>query len=268
MASKGKVLVYRRGAIGDTLLTFPVFEALKREGYSVTAIGNTDVLPLAKLLGLADEIYTELYPQILSISFKREIYISKEGTLAPFPQERIWLPLYYLKNLNLPLEFNKKLNIPNSLLKEDFKDYIIVHPGSGSVHKNPSPSFFLKLKFFLEAKGYKVIFLAGPNETWLFKMHIPCYYSEDLTELAFRLAKAKLFIGNDSGITHLASYLGVETVAIFGPTDDVIFHPIGERVNIVKLELPCRPCFPKVCEERKCLKDEEIFERILHLNLF
>jgi len=57
MASKGKVLVYRRGAIGDTLLTFPLFEALKKEGHTVYAVGNTDVLPLAKLSGFVDKFW-------------------------------------------------------------------------------------------------------------------------------------------------------------------------------------------------------------------
>jgi ADP-heptose:LPS heptosyltransferase len=135
MARKGKVLVYRRGAIGDTLLTFPLFEALKKEGYTVYAVGNTDVLPLAKLSGFVDKFYTELYPSLLEEPFERKIFISKEGTINPFPKERLWLPYYYLKALSLPLEFSKKLKIPEPLLKEDFKDYIVIHPGSGSLFK-------------------------------------------------------------------------------------------------------------------------------------
>ena len=268
MASKGKVLVYRRGAIGDTLLTFPLLEALKKECYTVYAVGNTDVLPLAKLSGFVDKFYTELYPSLLEETFERKIFISKEGTIEPFPKERLWLPCYYLKALSLPLEFSKKLKIPEPLLKEDFKDYVVIHPGSGSPLKNPPFSLFARLKGFLEGKGYKVLFLAGPNETLLLKSDIPCYYMEDLTDLALKLAKAKAFIGNDSGITHLASYLGVETIAIFGPSDEVTFQPIGEKVHIIRLDLPCRPCFPKVCRETSCLKEDELFEKITSLGIF
>ncbi|NAZ30009.1 MAG: lipopolysaccharide heptosyltransferase family protein [Caldimicrobium sp.] len=268
MASKGKVLVYRRGAIGDTLLTFPLFEALKKEGYTVYAVGNTDVLPLAKLSGFVDKFYTELYPSLLEETFERKIFISKEGTIKPFPKERIWLPYYYLKALSLPLEFSKKLKIPETFLKEDFKDYVVIHPGSGSPLKNPPFSLFARVKGFLEGKGYKVLFLAGPYETLLLKSGIPCYYTEDLTDLALKLAKARAFIGNDSGITHLASYLGVQTFAIFGPSDEVIFQPIGEKVHIISLDLPCRPCFPKVCRERRCLKEDELFEKFISLGIF
>ncbi len=268
MASKGKVLVYRRGAIGDTLLTFPLFEALKKEGYTVYAVGNTDVLPLAKLSGFVDKFYTELYPSLLEETFERKLFISKEGTIKPFPKERLWLPYYYLKALSLPLEFSKKLKIPETLLKEDFKDYVVIHPGSGSPLKNPPFSLFARVKGLLEGKGYKVLFLAGPNETLLLKSGIPCYYTENLIDLALKLAKAKAFIGNDSGITHLASYLGVETFAIFGPSDEVTFHPIGEKVHIISLAPPCRPCFPKVCRERSCLKEDELFEKFTSLGIF
>jgi len=261
-------LIYRRGAVGDTLLTFPVFEAFKKEGYTVYAVGNTDVLPLAKLSGFVDKYYTELYPSLLEDTFEKKIFISKEGTIEPFPKERIWLPVYYLKALNFSIEFSKKLNIPKIFLKEDFKDYVVIHPGSGSTLKNPPLSLFIGLKTFLEGKGYKVLFLAGPNEAWLLKWDIPCYYTEDLIDLAQRLAKAKAFIGNDSGITHLASYLGVQTFAIFGPSDEVIFHPIGEKVHVISLDLPCRPCFPKVCKERSCLKEDELFEKFTSFGIF
>ncbi len=268
MTSKGKVLIYRRGAVGDTLLTFPVFEALKKEGYTVYAVGNTDVLPLAKLSGFVDKFFTEIYPSLLEDVFERKIFISKAGTIEPFPKERVWLPMHYLKALNLPLEFSKRLKIPEILLKEDFKDYVVIHPGSGSALKNPPFSLFTRIKSFLDSKGYKVLFLAGPNETWLLKSGISCYYTEDLVELALRLAKAKAFIGNDSGITHLASYLGVQTFAMFGPSDELTFQPIGEKVHILSLDLPCRPCFPKVCKERSCLKVDELFEKFISLGIF
>jgi len=45
-----KVLFYRRGAFGDTLLTFPIFEVLKRKNCYTVAIGNTDYLKIAKEL--------------------------------------------------------------------------------------------------------------------------------------------------------------------------------------------------------------------------
>jgi ADP-heptose:LPS heptosyltransferase len=42
------------------------------------------------------------------------------------------------------------------------------------------------------------------------------------------------YLGNDSGITHLAAALGIKTVAIFGPTDPAIYAPIGPAVTILR----------------------------------
>ena len=42
------------------------------------------------------------------------------------------------------------------------------------------------------------------------------------------------YIGNDSGVSHLAAYLGLPTVAVFGPSDPKMWRPIGPRVEIVR----------------------------------
>jgi heptosyltransferase-3 len=56
---------------------------------------------------------------------------------------------------------------------------------------------------------------------------------DNLYELACWLRTARLYIGNDSGITHLAAAAGVPVVAIFGPTDPAVWAPRGDRVRIV-----------------------------------
>ncbi len=258
-SSSPSVLIYRRGAIGDTLLTFPVFEVIKDLGYKVIAVGNTDILALAKLCSLVDEIYTELYPSLLEMPYQQKIFISKGGTIEPFPKERIWLPIYYLTSLNLPTKFRKKLPLPPTMLPQDRKNLIILHPGSGSKKKNAPFSLFERIEDFLKKEGYQVIYLAGPNETWLLDKKKNIFYTEDPLKIVPFLVQAKAFVGNDSGMSHLASYLGLPTFVFFGPTDEVVFHPIGERVYILKINLSCEPCFPKVCEERACLKEEILF---------
>jgi ADP-heptose:LPS heptosyltransferase len=54
-----------------------------------------------------------------------------------------------------------------------------------------------------------------------------------LTAVAHRLAAANLYIGNDSGITHLAAATGCNVVAIFGTTDPRVWAPFGERVRVL-----------------------------------
>jgi len=52
---------------------------------------------------------------------------------------------------------------------------------------------------------------------------------DDLYELACWLAGASVYIGNDSGITHLAAAAGAPVAALFGPTDPAIWAPRGPR---------------------------------------
>jgi heptosyltransferase-3 len=64
----------------------------------------------------------------------------------------------------------------------------------------------------------------------------PTVRDEGLCELAERLSRARLYVGNDSGITHLAAAVGCSTVAIFGASDAVQWRPIGARVKVVQAE--------------------------------
>jgi ADP-heptose:LPS heptosyltransferase len=55
---------------------------------------------------------------------------------------------------------------------------------------------------------------------------------DDLYELARWLAGARLYVGNDSGITHLAAAVGTPVLALFGPSDPGIWAPRGENVRV------------------------------------
>jgi ADP-heptose:LPS heptosyltransferase len=55
-----------------------------------------------------------------------------------------------------------------------------------------------------------------------------------LLEVAHHLQQCRCYLGNDSGITHLAAMLGVPTVAIFGPTDPKIWRPMGPFVKVIQ----------------------------------
>jgi ADP-heptose:LPS heptosyltransferase len=64
-----------------------------------------------------------------------------------------------------------------------------------------------------------------------------------LIESAALLATCRLFVGNDSGMMNLAVALGVPTVGIFGPSEEVRTGPLGERSRTVRLGRECRPCW-------------------------
>lgn len=73
------------------------------------------------------------------------------------------------------------------------------------------------------------------------------------------------FVSNDSGLMHLAAAVGIPVVAIFGPTNPVWVRPWKVKHKIVRIELPCSPCFyyspkPLKCVaglDFKCLKEIE-----------
>ena len=57
--------------------------------------------------------------------------------------------------------------------------------------------------------------------------------NQSLIQVSQHLRKCRAYVGNDSGITHLAAYLGVPTVALFGPTNPRTWGPIGRQTRII-----------------------------------
>jgi len=69
-----------------------------------------------------------------------------------------------------------------------------------------------------------------------------------LSECIALLKGLGLFITNDSGAMHMASALGVPTLAIFGSTDPVLTGPTGPNTEFIIKKRPCNPCFDRVCQ--------------------
>lgn len=258
------VLFYRRGGLGDTLLTFPALEILKKRGYEITVIGKKEFYKIAKEVGWVDHIYEDLYPQVLNKHYEKKIFFSKLEGIDPFPKERVWIVKYYLEVLNLSYEFSPILPV-SPLEQSPLAGKIVIHPGSGSLKKIPNFLLFQNIENFLTKSGLEVIYFVGEADKWLKNLVSSYWESEDPLEIARALKLAKGFIGVDSGISHLASYLGVKSYLFFGPTDEIVWKPIGINVKIIKLDLDCSPCFPKVCEERPCLNPDLLFEKFKNL---
>jgi hypothetical protein len=118
--------------------------------------------------------------------------------------------------------------------------YAVIHPYSGAARKNWPIERYRELAGWLE-KQMQVRWCAGPNEEWIVgsgAWSVGAVRIEDLYELACWLAKARLYVGNDSGITHLAAAAGAPVVALFGPTDPAVWGPRGNRVRVVATPEP------------------------------
>ncbi len=83
----------------------------------------------------------------------------------------------------------------------------------------------------------------------------------------------RLYIGNDSGVTHMAAALNIPTLAIFGPTDPVLWSPRGKSVVVVRREIECSPCTQErffQCQRPECLQQlgmEEVLKGLRGLGI-
>jgi ADP-heptose:LPS heptosyltransferase len=154
----------------------------------------------------------------------------------------------------------EKISLHNRRNKDICTDQILIHPGAGSTLKRWPMSDFLEVAAKLEVDGLKPEFVLGPAEEDLSELLAPSnrivHRLNDLLALAELLKSAAGYIGNDSGVSHLAAFIGLPTTAIFGPTDPERWAPVGGGVSIVGSELDCRPCFENAkvtCQNTKCL---------------
>lgn len=165
---------------------------------------------------------------------------------------------------------------------KNIEQYIVIHPGSGSKKKCYPAEKFSELIDKIENKlKLKIILIEGPaDKEQIEKIKkttnaTSLIYLNDLNivELASLLSRAKFYIGNDSGVSHLSSALGTPSLIIFGPTSPKIWAPLSERSKIIYTNYSCSPCSQKkrdLCKEQECLKTlsaEEVFEKFKSLFL-
>jgi hypothetical protein len=140
---------------------------------------------------------------------------------------------------------------------------VVIHPGSGSAHKCVAPEMLSAVVSAVQNCEAIPLILEGPADREPVEcLLLPCVDKPivlkglDIMTVAAVLAHADLFVGLDSGVTHLAGLLGVRTIALFGPTDPDRWAPSGTHVTL--LQGP--PCLCRswdkvsLCNEKPCLR--------------
>jgi heptosyltransferase-3 len=140
-------------------------------------------------------------------------------------------------------------------------------PGSGQARKNWPLSYYYEVSRALAWEfSLKVLWLAGPAEEAALPYLKALAQAQDQILLANRslpqvarvLSRCRLYLGNDSGLTHLAAAVdGPEVVALFGPTDPRVWAPLGPRVTTLIAPCPQAPCAAGrtiPCPESSCLE--------------
>lgn len=119
-------------------------------------------------------------------------------------------------------------------------DEVLVHPGSGSSAKNWPAERFAQTLRALDLPVRLIVGeadLAAADRVEAALGHsLPRLEHAPLEELAARLAGCHAYLGNDSGVSHLAGLCGARTVAMFGPTDPSVWRPLGAHVHVLPFD--------------------------------
>ncbi len=138
-----------------------------------------------------------------------------------------------------PLGHSDEENARAAALAEPLPErFLAIHPGSGSPRKNWPGERFARLVEEL-TRGAPWLLILGPAEREPARAleRLPgAVVARDLPPrvLAALLSRAGVFVGNDSGISHLAAAAATPTVTLFGPTDPTIWAATGPKVKVVR----------------------------------
>ena len=245
-------LLIRPGAIGDCILSFPALEHLARADYNEIWISR----PVAPLVHFAQEVLPlsatgidlfavgDLAPQPQLVSKLRSFdhIVSWYGTNRPeFREAMHALPVrcdfhpalpppdykhhatrFFAEQSGADPNIAPHIRVPASPRRET----VVIQPFSGSAKKNWPLESFGELARLLPLE---VEWCAGPEEA------LPgAFQFDELSDLASWMSGARLYIGNDSGITHLAAAIGLPAVALFGPSSPDVWAPRGAQVIVLQ----------------------------------
>jgi heptosyltransferase III len=232
-----KRLLIRPGAIGDIIVSLPALETACCSSYNEVWVSG----PCVPLIGFADRVRSIASTGLDLIELGVET--PARTTLSDFDSVISWYganrPEFREAVREFPFTFHPALPERSDVHAVDFfarqvgasdggipyigtgavqaRGSIAVHPFSGSPKKNWPPGKFQELAGSLPLP---VEFTAGPEEELAGAVRF-----DDLGSLAKWLAGARVYVGNDSGISHLAAAVGVPVVVIFRSTDPNLWAP-------------------------------------------
>lgn len=255
---KARALVIRVGALGDVLLTRRLTYSLSLQGITSTLLAPLRHASLLAADAWIDDVldcespaFAEAFNghwPIPSRTFDRAVVISQSEEIAQAaatcaavlvrlspkpgrddaPVSQQWAEAAGLgggfQGILPPLPV--KPPRAKTLARASF-----LHPGSGSAAKNWPATRFLDLARALQSAGHRVVWIRGPAEAEFERPGDGEVLDQpSLGQLAEALAQARLYVGNDSGVSHLAAAVGAPTLALFGPTNDRVWRPDGSLV--------------------------------------
>ncbi len=263
-----KILVLRGGALGDFIVTLPAL-ALLRQRWShahLEFVGNATAAALGA--HLVDRIHSQHDSRWAALYSTAPLPPSFAAELATFDLVLNFWPdpdgdlTRHFRNLSAPIfltapalptlapaaahyceplrslgltsgSFHYTLSAPVASAR-----LIAIHPGSGSAKKNWPLARWIELcRWLRDAHRTELLIITGeadaPAATALAPFGIAAHQLP-LPQLVARLAQCHLFVGHDSGISHLAAACTVSSLLLFGPTDPAVWAPPAPHVRVLK----------------------------------
>jgi heptosyltransferase-3 len=159
----------------------------------------------------------------------------------------------------------------------DCKDSLVaLHPGAGAREKRwPLDRFIELAKWLVLRTGEKPLIIEGPAEIGLGKCVQQALHpgesillaSASLKLLAAVLGQCKSFIGNDSGVAHLAAGLRIPSIVLFGPTLPQHWAPLGRDVITMRDSTNCEACSIGRDKKHTCLSNISAHQAIDQLKI-
>jgi ADP-heptose:LPS heptosyltransferase len=133
---------------------------------------------------------------------------------------------------------------------------VTIHPGASWKPRAWRPESFAEVaRQLLGRYPVHICFVGGPDDNEIadrLRAILPdrrthFLFDSPLPETTGLIERSALFIGNDSGIAHIAAACGTPVIALYGPQDPRRFRPWSERSVVLHKPVPCFPCSQTVC---------------------
>ncbi|MCM8762525.1 MAG: glycosyltransferase family 9 protein, partial [Candidatus Omnitrophica bacterium] len=251
----------------DSSFFLPLFMGDKEKNVS-SFFENLDIV-----ISYTDE--EEVFSQALKDTFRGKIIFHPVNpeNIKKHITEHLLEPVY-----NITSNVCKSPSLKVMHIKQ--KEFFIIHPGSGSPHKNWDIERFLEVYKRLSSSIKGIILLGYAEkkqyEFWYKNISSSCVAEPvEIEDIISYIERAYFYIGNDSGVSHLFAAAGVPSIVIFGPTSPSIWSPTGKNVKILYKGERCSPCNieqRQLCKQKSCLNSitaddvikakEEIWKKI------
>jgi len=237
-------LLIRPGAIGDFIVSLPAMEALRADYTEVWCAGQN--VPLARFADQAQSIVSAGLDRLGFLPADDVVerlrgfdsIVSWYGANRPDFREIVTglgLPIVFLPALpdagghavdfynNQVRDFGGRMpsRFPSIPCPDRPRTFAVIHPFASSRRKRAPVALFEAAAERLSEK-MPVHWLCGPEETLRGAVQM-----DDLYELACWLAEARIYLGNDSGISHLAAAVGTPVLGVFQNSDARVWGPRG-----------------------------------------